>query len=138
VARTFWGQKNLVKTADNLTITYNCWKVDKSSQGWADALAAIQQAAKDAGSIAGPWGWAFGLGSIAAAAAAAAAKANAGDKHLLNAQQVIDRKQLLDLTNGRTWTIRKAGHGAAPAAGYWDWSLTIESWGCAEYQSTTG
>jgi hypothetical protein len=75
------------------------------------------------------------LGSIAAAAAAAAAQADAQDKHLLNAQQTIGQQTLLDLTNGRTWTVEQNGHSAQlPANGYWDWTLTVESWGCAEVQ----
>jgi hypothetical protein len=126
----FWGQDGLKKTPDNLTVTYDCWKV--ASDGAAAVLGAIAKAAHDAGSIAGPWGWAFGIGEVAAAAAAAIAQANSYDKHLLNAQQTISKTELLDLTNGRTWEIQKAGYGAAPAKGYWDWTLTVESWGCAE------
>jgi hypothetical protein len=128
----FWGQKGLVATQSNLTLTYNCWKV--GSDGLAAALDAIAKAAAAAGSVAGPWGWAFGIGSVAAAAAAAAAAADSKDKHLLNAQQTLDHATLLDLTNGRTWDIQQDGHGAAPAAGYWDWTLTIQSWGCADAQ----
>jgi hypothetical protein len=126
----FWGQNSLHPTTDNLTVTYNCFKVVDNS-GWAAALGALSGAAQAAGGIAGPYGWAFGAGSAAAAAAAAAVNAASGDDLQLNAQQTISKTELLDLTNGRTWTIRKSG-GSKWTFSDWDWELTIESYGCAD------
>jgi hypothetical protein len=114
-------------TSDNLTITYNCFKVVDNS-AWAAALNALSSAAAGAGGIAGPYGWAFGAGSAAAAAAAAAVNAASGDDLKLNGQQTIAKSELLDLTNGRTWSVRQSGGSLLTA---WDWELQIESWGCA-------
>jgi hypothetical protein len=123
----FWGQKELHPTADNLTVTYNCFVV--KSDAWAKAMGAMGDAANAAGGVAGPYGWAFGLGSVAASVAAAAIEAASGDHLVLNAQQTIDKTELLDLTNGRAWSIRKSGGGLFDR---WDWQLDVESWGCAD------
>jgi hypothetical protein len=122
-----WGQKALQKTSDNLTLTYDCFKV--GSDAWAQALMALGNSAQQAGGIAGPYGWAFGIGAAAAAAAAAAAQAASGDDHRFNMQQTIDRKTLIDLTNGRTWSVRASGGCGLFCS--WDWTIALESWGCA-------
>jgi hypothetical protein len=124
----FWGQSALAKTTNNLTITYDCWKVN--SDAWSKVLKAVSDAANTAGGIPSPYGWAFGVGAVAASAAAAGAAAASGDDHRLNAQQNIDRHMLLDLTNGRTWRVRQTG--SCGVLCNWDWELTIQSWGCAE------
>ena len=124
----YWGQKDLRPTTNNLTITYNCFVVKT------DAYSKVVKAAGDsaimAGGVAGPYGWAFGLGGVAANVAAAALAAAAGDELRLNAQQVIDKSELLDLTNGRTWMIRKGG-GCGLLCN-WDWEVHVQSWGCAD------
>ncbi|MEO8876792.1 MAG: hypothetical protein ABI461_14460 [Polyangiaceae bacterium] len=125
----FWGQgAGLHTTTNNLTITYDCFKVVDNT-AWASALGALSKAANDSGAtIGGPYGWAFGAASAASAAAAAAVTATNGDDHLFNAQQTIDKSELLDLTNGRTWSLEKSGGGLFSK---WDWKIGIESWGCA-------
>jgi hypothetical protein len=125
---TFWGQKQRQTSTNTLTITYDCWKV--GSDAWANVLMAMSNAAMQAGGIAGPYGWAFGAGAVAASAAAAAAAAASGDDHRFNVQQTIDRSQLLDLTNGRTWDVRQSGGCGLFCS--WDWTITVESWGCAD------
>jgi hypothetical protein len=80
--------------------------------------------------VGGPYGWAFGTASAAAAAAAAAVTATNGDDHLFNAQQTIAKSELLDLTNGRTWSIDEGG-GSDWTLNAWNWQIAIESWGCA-------
>jgi hypothetical protein len=124
---SFWGGKVLHPTVNNLTITYNCFEV--KGDDWAKVLKAVGDAAGGASSSAGAYGWVFGLGSVAANAAAAGVAAAAGDGLKFNAQQTIDRQQLLALTNGRYWKVRQAGGGVFSK---FDWTLTIESWGCAE------
>ncbi len=124
-----WGQKDIKSTSTNLTITYNCVRVK------GDSFAKVLQAASDASAkvagVAGPYGWAFGLGSVGAGVASAAVQASSGDEQILNAQQVIDAKGLLDLTNNRSWVVRKSQDGGL--FGYsWDWELTVQSWGCAD------
>lgn len=123
----FWGQKQLHTTTNNLTVTYNCFVV--KSDAWSKVFGAMGDAANKAGGIAGPYGWAFGIGEVAAGAAAAGIQAASGDQLLLNAQQTIDKSELLDLTNGRTWSIRKSGGGLLDK---WDWQIDVESWGCAD------
>ena len=54
-----------------------------------------------------------------------------GDELVFNAQQTIAKEKLLDLTNSRSWKIRKA-HDGGFLGWDWDWELTIESWGCAD------
>ena len=126
----FWGQgSSLHTTTNNLTITYDCFKVVDNS-AWASALSALSSAANTSGAvIGGPYGWAFGAASDASAAASAAVTATNGDDHLFNAQQTIDKSELLDLTNGRTWNIDK--NGSTGIFSSFDWTIGIESWGCA-------
>ena len=129
---TYWGQKDLRATTDNVVVTYNCYRV--KNDAWANALqAAGDTAAQIGGQSVGPYGWAFGVAGVAAnAAAAAVTAANANDDLMLNAQQVLAKEDLLDLTNGRTWTIRKGDPGGILGVGKWDWEITLEAWGCAD------
>jgi hypothetical protein len=128
----FWGQNGLHTTTNNLTITYNCFLVTNDAT-WTAALNALGQAAQQAGGIAGPYGWAFGAGAAAAKAAAAALQANNGNSLTLNAQQTIPKSELLDLTNGRVWTIRETGGTCVLGIGdCWEWQIDVESWGCAK------
>lgn len=125
----FWGQKALQTTTQNLTITYQCLEATDNTS-YQKALNAASDAAAKAGGAAGPWGWAFGLGSVAAAVAAAAIPAG-GDTLYLNVQQTIDASALLELTNGKIWKIQQ--NGTTNAFGTrWNWTLDIESWGCAD------
>lgn len=124
----YWGQKDLHRTTNNLTVTFNCFVVKGDS--WAKVLGAMGDTAKDLGGTPTPYGWAFGLGGMAANAAAAAVTAAAGDELRFNAQQTIDKNQLLDLTNGRTWTLRKGG--SCGVLCQWDWEVKVQSWGCAD------
>ena len=124
----YWGQKELHRTTNNLTVTLNCFVVKGDS--WAKVLGAMGDTAKDLGGTPTPSGWAFGLGGVAANAAAAAVQAGAGDDLRFNAQQTIDKADLLDLTNGRTWSIRKGGGCGLFCE--WDWEVHLQSWGCAD------
>jgi hypothetical protein len=128
----YWGQGGLHKTTNNLTVTLNCFVV--KSDAWSKVLGAMGDTAKDLGGTATPYGWAFGLGGVAANAAAAAIAAGAGDELRFNAQQTVDKKELLDLTNGRTWTLRKTGDCGVFCD--WDWEVKVQTWGCADAIST--
>jgi hypothetical protein len=136
---TLWGQKALKPTTNNLTLTYNCYKVADNGGAWAAALSALGSAAAAVGgSSANPYGWAFDLGGAGASAAAAAvAAANSKDELRINWQQTISKDQLLDLTNGRTWTVRRSDSGGLFGTGSWDWEITVQSWGCAETLNRT-
>jgi hypothetical protein len=127
----YWGQKDLHATSNNLTVTFNCFVVKGDS--WAKVLKAVGDTATGLGGTPTPYGWAFGLGGVAANAAAAGVAAGAGDELRFNAQQTIDKKELLDLTNGRSWSLRKSG--GCGAFCNWDWEIFVQSWGCADAQT---
>ncbi len=126
---TLWGQTALQTTTNNITLTYNCFRV--KSDSWSKALSAGSDAATKVSGVAGPYGWAFGLGAVGAEVASAAIAASSGDELVFNAQQTIEKGKLLDLTNNRSWTIRKAHEGGF-LEWSWDWELKIEAWGCAD------
>jgi hypothetical protein len=94
-------------------------------------LGAMGDSAAKVGGVAGPYGWVFGAGAVAADAAAAAVQAGAGDELMFNAQQVLDKNGLTDLTNGRYWVVRKGTKGGFFGGG-WEWELYVQSWGCAD------
>ncbi len=130
----FWGQKDLAVSKNNMTITYNCVQVNKDV--WGAVLMAAGMAAGQAGQFGGAYGWAFGLGDVGLQAAGAALAATAGDDNLFNAQQVVDKNELLDMTNGKTWTITAGGGSCGGFIGIGthacQYTLTVESWGCAD------
>lgn len=134
---TLWGQAQPECTSNNVTLTYYCFKVVDNG-AWTAALKAMgDTAAQIGGSPAGggPYGWAFGLGGAAANAAAAAIQAAQKDENRIKVQQTIPVDQLLDLTNGRTWSIRtrvKDGCGLFGCSRDYDWELTVQAWGCAD------
>lgn len=134
---TLWGQSMPECTSNNLTLTYYCFKVVDNS-AWSAALKAMgDTAAQIGGSAAGatPYGWAFGLGGAAANAAAAGIAAAQKDENRIKVQQTIPVDSLLDLTNGRSWTIRtkvKDGCGLFGCSRDYDWELTVQAWGCAD------
>lgn len=133
----FWGQSQPECTANNLTLSYYCFKVQDNS-AWAAALKAMgDTAAAIGGSAAGasPYGWAFGLGGAAANAAAAGIAAAQKDDARITVQQTIPVSGLLDLANGRSWTIKSTGKCGLFCK--FDWELTVEAWGCAEKLPTT-
>jgi hypothetical protein len=123
----FWGQKDLKQTSNNVTITYDCFKV--GSDAWSMVLMAVANQSMSVAGVAGPYGWIFGAASVGAAAAAAGISAASGDKHLFNYQQTIDKARLYELTNGRQWTLRQGGDCGIFCS--WDWTVIVESWGCA-------
>jgi hypothetical protein len=126
---SFWGQTALHTTVNNLTITYQCIEATDNT-AYQNALKAASDAAIKAGGVAGPYGWAFGLGGVAASVAAALIPAG-GSKVWLDVQQTIDASALLDLTNGRIWQIQQ--NGTSNSVGTrWNYTLDIESWGCAD------
>jgi hypothetical protein len=134
---TLWGQGMPECTSNNLTLTYYCYKVVDNS-AWSAALSALGSTAASIGGSpagAGPYGWAFGLGGAAANAAAAAITAASKDENRIKVQQTIPVTSLLDLTNGRSWSIRtkiKDGCGLFGCDRDFDWELTVQAWGCAD------
>lgn len=126
----FWGQKELRTTINNLTVTYRCFRNNDVS-AYTKVFGSIKDEAVKAGGVAGPWGWAFGLGGVAAGIVEAAIGSSGGDTLRLSVQQTIDAGALLEMTNGRIWRIQMGGDGGG-LNGKWDWTMEIESWGCAD------
>lgn len=126
----FWGGKDLHRTINNLTITYRCYR-NTDVSAYTKVFGSIKDEAVKAGGVAGPWGWAFGVGAIAAGIVEAAVGSSGGDTLRLNVQQTIDAGALLEMTNGRIWKIRQSAK-AGGLDGTWDWTMELESWGCAE------
>ena len=91
-------------------------------------------AAGKAGGISGMYGWAFGIAQVGAEVASKMVENASGDKLVFNAQQVIAKQDFFDLTDGRTWTVRKTG--SYHWLNDWDWELTVQAWGCAEAKTT--
>lgn len=130
-AAMFWGQGMPWQTLNNLTITYQCFRA-VSNESYKKVFDAIQNGSQAAGGIAGANGWAFGaVGVVAGLISAAIPEGN--DQTRIMVQQTIDRSMLLELTNGRRWTIRGTGGPTDIfGGGVWDWSLEVESWGCSD------
>ena len=126
----FWGQKELHTTINNLTVTYKCLR-NTDLSAYTKVAGSIKDEAIKAGGVAGPWGWAFGLGGVAAGIVEAALGASGGDTLRLSVQQTIDAGALLEMTNGRIWRIQQSGDGGG-LNGKWDWTIEVESWGCAD------
>ncbi|MBN9166519.1 MAG: hypothetical protein BGO98_46665 [Myxococcales bacterium 68-20] len=132
-----WGQAQPECTSNNLTLTYYCFKVVDNG-AWTAALKAMGDTATAIGGSPagnGPYGWAFGLGGAAANAAAAAIGAAQKDENRIKVQQTIPVSSLLDLANGRTWSIRtrvKDGCNLFGCSRDYDWELTVQAWGCAD------
>ncbi len=118
----FWGQKDLRATTSAVQVQYKCFLVQ--SDGWAAALQAAGKAAAGAAGYAGQYGWAFDLGAVAANVLGAALQAAAGDKLQLDVTQTLPTEDLLDLANGRYFTVQQSKNGG-------DWTLFVETWGCA-------
>lgn len=127
-AGVFWGQVQPETPGGGLMLTYDCFEADSSS-GYQDLINGIGAAAAQMGGFAGSYGWVFAaVGAVAPVISGALGMD--GDDHLFNAQQTIPLDKQLDLTNGRSWSVRRSGtHNMSD----WDWELRVEAWGCAEY-----
>ena len=126
----FWGQKQPTSPGGNLMITYDCFE-DDSSSGYQKLLDSIAQGALAVGGsgVAGAYGWVFTVvGAVSGIVSSGLALD--GDDHLFNTSQIIPLAKQLELTNGRYWTVRRAG---THLWSDWDWELRIEAWGCAQY-----
>jgi len=128
-AGVFWGQQGVVTPAGHMLITYDCIEADTTA-GYQALVDSIGQAAGQIGNVVeGENGWIFDT-TAAIAPIVSTGLALDSDDHLFNAQQTIPLDQQLELTNGAFWTVRRAGtHFFSD----WDWELTINAWGCAEY-----
>ncbi|MSP23748.1 MAG: hypothetical protein EXR75_01005 [Myxococcales bacterium] len=125
----FWGQKGPLSPAGNLIVTYDCIESD-TGDGYQKLVDSIGNAATKVGDVVpGDNGWIFTTVGAIAPIVSSGLSLN-GDDQLFNAQQIIPLDKQLELTNGRYWTVRRAGtHNFSD----WDWELRIQAWGCAEF-----
>lgn len=123
-----WGQQGPRTPGGNMLLTYDCFESD-TNDGYKNLVDSIAAGAEKVGGVAGDNGWIFTtVGAVAPILGSAVALD--GDDHLFNTTQIIPLDKQLDLTNGRFWSVRRAGtHFNSD----WDWELRIEAWGCAQY-----
>ena len=126
-----WGQKGPKIPLGNMQLTYDCIEQD-SSDGYQNLINAVGNAASSIGGvIPGDSGWIFTTVGALAPVLSGALGLN-GDDHLFNAQQIIPLDIQLQMTNGVSWSVRRGDDGNFIDGG-WDWELTVQAWGCAEY-----
>ncbi len=124
---TVWGQADLAAPKGNLLLNYNCIESD-TSNGYADLLDAVAGAANAAGAIDVPGvdGWVFPAVGVVAGLLSGALSLD-GDDLLFNGSQVIPETEMLNLTSGAWWSVRRDGTNLNSD---WDWELRMEIWGC--------
>ena len=122
-----WGQSDLVAPAGNLLLNYNCIESD-TANGYSDLLDAVAMAANAAGAIDIPGvdGWVFPAVGVVAGLLSGALSLD-GDDLLFNGTQVIPEAEMLNLTSGAWWSVRRNGTNLNSD---WDWELRMEIWGC--------
>ena len=76
--------------------------------------------------IPGVDGWVFPAVGIVAGLLGGALALD-GDDLLFNATQVIPETEMLNLTTGAWWSVRRNGTNLNSD---WDWELRMEIWGC--------
>lgn len=128
---TFWGQVEPRTPDGDLTLTYDCFEEDSTS-GYDAILDKLGLASTVAGvvlNLAGGQGWIFSAAGTALSLIGEAVALD-GDDHLFSATQTIAPDKHLALTNGTTWKVHRSG---THLWSDWDWELSVEAWGCAEY-----
>ena len=122
-----WGQLDLAAPKGNLLLSYNCIESD-TANGYTDLLAAIADGANAAGGIDIPGvdGWVFPAVGVVTDLLAGALTLD-GDDLLFNGTQVVPETEMLNLTHGAWWSVRRSGTNLNSD---WDWELRMEIWGC--------
>jgi hypothetical protein len=122
-----WGQSELAAPKGNLLLAYNCIESD-TANGYTDLLMAVADAANAAGGvdIPGVDGWVFPAVGIVSNLLAGALSLD-GDDLLFNGTQVVPETEMINLTHGAWWSVRRNGTNLNSD---WDWELRMEIWGC--------
>jgi hypothetical protein len=124
-----WGQAGLTAPMGNILVTYNCIESD-TANGYSDLLLAIGVAVGGVdGKKVGVDGWVFPAAGVVTNLLAGALTLD-GDDLLFNASQVIPETEMLALTYGGYWSVRRDGTNLNSD---WDWELRMEIWGCHDY-----
>jgi hypothetical protein len=122
-----WGQDDLIAPKGNIFLSYNCIESD-TSNGYTDLLSAVGDAAAAAGGagIPGVDGWVFPTVGIVTDLLAGSLSLD-GDDLLFNGTQVVPADEMINLTHGAWWSVRRDGTNLNSD---WDWELRMEIWGC--------
>lgn len=128
-----WGQGDLTAPGGNILINYNCIESD-TANGYSDLLMAVGDAVGMVdGKKVGVDGWVFPAAGVVTNLLAGALTLD-GDDLLFNGSQVVAESDLLALTWGAWWSVRRDGTNIFSD---WDWELRMEIWGCHEYGTAT-
>lgn len=129
-AGIIWGADNkLAPPGGNMHINYDCFESDQAD-GFNQLAEAAAELVGGVGGIPIPGlegGWTVPGSAVASLIMSLLALDT--DDYLLNAQQIIDKELLLELTQGRYWNLRRSDSGTFWA---WDWTLRLEAWGCTD------
>jgi hypothetical protein len=125
---TFWGQERPRDPGGDLTVKYDCYEAD-TNDGYGNLVKTAADVAKQSGltglDSSGYTGTAVDLISKYLPVLLALDT----DDHLFVAQQTLTRAQHMALAKGASWSVRKKG---THLWSDWEWSLSMESYGCAE------
>ncbi len=112
----------------DLLLTYDCVENDDTT-AYEGLVTAIGDAASAVGGRLVDGAWVFDASGVTGPIVSAALAVLSGDDAVFHAQQTMPRSAQLELTNGGTWTVRRAG-SAGPST--WDWELSLLVWGCVD------
>lgn len=132
VEAVIWGKDGPRESDGDMTLSYDCYETD-AANGYAEFVQKAAENVRKLGPKILPKG-AQGYVAKGADIAEALAKilptilALDNDDHLFVARQVIPASKGMELAKGATWGIRKKGKNLNSD---WDWTLTMEAWGCA-------
>ncbi len=125
-----WGQAGLTAPMGNILINYNCIESEGSAEGYSNLLGAIGDAVGDFdGKSVGADGWVFPAAGVVTNLLAGSLTLD-GDDLLFNGTQTIPAAEMLPLTFGAWWSVRRDGTNLLSD---WDWELRMEIWGCHDY-----
>lgn len=125
-----WGQGGLTAPMGNILINYNCIESEGSGEGYTNLLGAIGEAVGDFdGESVGADGWVFPAAGVVTGLLAGSLTLD-GDDLLFNGTQTIPAAEMLALTYGAWWSVRRDGTNLFSD---WDWELRMEIWGCHDY-----
>ncbi len=113
----------------DITMKYDCFETD-SAAGYSAFVKAAADAAKKYGTkvVSADNAGYVSTGADLVSAFLPQILALDSDDHLFVATQTIPVAKQMELAKGSTWTVRKGGRHLWSD---WDWTLTMEAWGCA-------
>jgi len=124
-----WGQGRPREAKADLTVKYDCFEAE-SAAGYSALIKTAADAAKEYGNkvVSEENTGYVSTGADLLGAILPAVLALDSDDHLFVATQTIPVAKLMELAKGSSWTVKKKG---SHLGSDWEWSLTMEAWGCA-------